>query len=87
MLDTLKKIIMSYGKNDIHTYIQFPWLIIEGVSSEKKLFCSLCRGKKENLKLYSVWANDGYPNIQLSSIGRHNLSTEHQNHTTPLRKK
>ena len=44
-----------------------------------RMSCEICQSMKSKLKLTSVWAHEGTPNIQCSSIIRHNSGTEHQN--------
>ena len=52
----------------------FPWLeIIEG-SGEKRLKCQFCK----NFKMNNVFAHEGTPNVQKSSVDRHNASNEHK---------
>ena len=66
------------GKNTVTEWkSKYPWLVINDNNTNMK--CSVCVEMKSKLKLASVWANEGTPNIQISSITRHNQSTEHNN--------
>ncbi|XP_053394256.1 uncharacterized protein LOC128555571 [Mercenaria mercenaria] len=60
---------------------KYPWLkVLEGDDgTPMKLKCESCCSMKTKLKLTSVWAFDGTPSIQMSSITRHNDSAEHKN--------
>ena len=54
----------------------FPWLETvdhENESGTFRLTCALCR----EFKMNTVWAKDGTPNIQRSSIERHSDSEMH----------
>lgn len=57
--------------------MKYLLLIINHSKSIMK--CLLCIEMRSKLKLFSVWANEDTPNIQVSSITRHNQSNEHQN--------
>ena len=61
-----------------------PWLEIN--DSYTNMRCSVCVEMKSKLKLSSVWANEGTPNIQSSSITRHNSSSEHNHACTESEK-
>ena len=41
------------------------------------MLCSVCRSAQQRLKLTTVWATEGTPNIQHSSIFSHNTNSEH----------
>lgn len=58
---------------------KFPWLLIQETESKINLCCKICQEQKETLKLTNVWAFEGSPSIQISSLCRHNESNEHKN--------
>lgn len=52
----------------------FPWLLIEqDINQNLRMKCKLCT--KYNIK--TVWATEGTPNIQKSTIDKHNDSVDH----------
>ena len=57
---------------------KYPWLIVEKEGNERKMLCSVCKSAQQRLKLTTVWATEGTPNIQHSSIFRHKTSNEHK---------
>ena len=57
---------------------KYPWLIVEKEGNERKMSCNVCKSAQQRLKLTTVLATEGTPNIQHSSIFRHNTSNEHK---------
>ena len=63
------------GKSTVKGWLsKYPWLEINDNDSYTNMRCSVCVEIKSKLKVSSVWANEGTPNIQSSSITRHNLT-------------
>lgn len=56
---------------------KYPWLVVGDEGKEMRMSCKVCKSAKQRLKLTNVWATEGTPNIQHSSILRHNMSSEH----------
>ena len=57
---------------------QFPLLVFHKEGGQLRLKCRTCMDKQDQLKLASVWANEGSPNIQMSSLKRYNVSKDHK---------
>lgn len=57
---------------------QFPWLVFHTEGGQLRLKCRTCMDKQDQLKLASVWANEGSPNTPMSSLKRHNVSGDHK---------
>ena len=67
--DTVKKETVAKWQG------MYPWLIVDRDQNDNlRLKCGLCA--KFNTK--SVWASDGSPNIQKSTIDKHNSSPDHE---------
>ena len=62
----------------------YPRLIIE--EERMKMTCEICTKLRSKLKLATVWAGSGTPNIQASSIVRHNESVDHRSTSSECEK-
>ena len=64
---------------------KYPWLTINKVSDyHMRLICDYCSSAKRKLPLTNVWAFEGSPSIQSSSLVRHNASVEHKDAVSHL---
>ena len=64
---------------------KYPWLTINKVSdNHMRLICDYCSSAKRKLPLTNVWAFEGSPSIQSSSLVRHNASVEHKDAVSHL---
>ena len=68
---------------------KFPWVIIRGAKDSDdplRLQCEYCKSAKQKLAVTNVWAFEGSPSIQSSSLVRHNASLEHKNAVSHIMK-
>ena len=72
-IKTKKHTGSTVSQKTLQTWKQsFPWLLIEETGGQTKLKCQYCI--QFNLK--NVWSEEGTPNVQKSTVERHNESKD-----------